>query len=59
MNGFANVQPFMWEGLRMLERGVIQPDQYFSHNFSLAEIDKAFKTLHDKEDDVLKVLVRP
>jgi alcohol dehydrogenase len=59
MNGFANVQPFMWEGLRMLERGAIQPDQYFSHNFSLANIDEAFKTFHEKTDDVLKVLIRP
>ena len=38
MNGFANVRPFMWEGLRLLERGVIDPGEYFSHEFRLDDI---------------------
>jgi alcohol dehydrogenase len=59
MNGFANVQPFMWEGLRLLERGVIRPEEYFSHEFSLDNIDQAYKTFYEKSDDVLKVLIRP
>ena len=59
MNGFANVQPYMWESLRLIERGVISPDDYFSHDFTLENIDQAFKTFFDKTDDVMKVLVHP
>jgi alcohol dehydrogenase len=59
MNGFANVQPVMWEALRMIERGVIRPEQYFSHHFSLSEIDKAFAVFHDKSDGAMKMLIRP
>lgn len=59
MNGFANVQPYMWEGLRLLERSVINPMEYFSHEFSLDNIDKAFKTFYEKSDNALKMLIRP
>lgn len=59
MNGFANVQPYMWKSLRLLERGVVKPEQYFSHSFSLADIDKAFETFYNKSDNALKMLVRP
>jgi len=59
MNGFANVQPVMWEGLRMLERGVVDPAPYFSHRFGLDEIDRAFTTFHRKDDLALKMLIRP
>lgn len=59
MNGFANVQPYMWEGLRLLERGVIKPEQYFSHTFALADVDKAYATFHMKSDKAMKMLIRP
>ena len=59
MNGFANVQPFMWDSLRMLERGLISADKLFSHEYSLENIDEAFLTFNEKKDNVLKVLVRP
>lgn len=59
MNGFANVQPCMWEALRMMERGVIKPEQYFSHTFTLADIDQAFATFHQKNDQAMKMLIRP
>ena len=59
MNGFANVQPYMWEGLRLMERGVINPTEYFSHDYSLSNIDQAFKTFYDKSDNALKMLIRP
>ncbi len=59
MNGFANVQPAMWEGLRLLERGVVDPGKYFSHEFSLDAIDKAFATFNAKTDNAMKVLIRP
>ncbi len=59
MNGFANVQPFMWEGLRLMQRGVLDPSEYFTHEFALNNIDQAYKTFNDKTDGVLKVLIRP
>ncbi len=59
MNGFANVQPFMWEGLRLMERGVINPAEYFTHSFSLDNIDRAFKAFYKKSDQALKMLIRP
>ncbi|RLB68425.1 MAG: alcohol dehydrogenase [Deltaproteobacteria bacterium] len=59
MNGFANVQPYMWEALRLIERGVVNPQEYFSHTFSLSDVDKAFSTFHQKTDGAMKVLIRP
>jgi len=59
MNGFANVQPYMWEGIRLMERGVINPAEYFSHDYSLDNIDQAFKTFYDKSDNALKMMIRP
>lgn len=59
MNGFANVQPYMWEALRMMERGVVNPEGYFSHTFALADVDKAFATFHGKTDGAMKMLIRP
>jgi len=59
MNGFANVQPFMAEGLQLMESGAINPDEYFSHDFALTDIDKAFKTFYDKSDNAMKLLIRP
>jgi len=59
MNGFANVQPFMWEGLRLMERGVLSPEEYFSHEFKLDEIDDAYETFYTKRDNAMKMLIRP
>lgn len=59
MNGFANVQPFMWESLRLLERGVVDPDEYFSHDFSVANIDDAYRTFFEKSDNAMKMMIRP
>lgn len=59
MNGFANVQPFMWEAMRMLEHGTVKPDELFTHNFALDDIDKAFSTFHAKKDKINKVFVQP
>jgi alcohol dehydrogenase len=59
MNGFANVQPFMREGLSLLERGLIDPAEYFSHTYPLDEIDMAFKTFNEKTDNALKMLIKP
>lgn len=59
MNGFANVQPFMWESLRMMERGVIKPQEYFSHTFPLADVDRAFSLFDRRTDGALKMLIVP
>jgi alcohol dehydrogenase len=59
MNGFANVQPYMWEGLRLMERGVLNPEEYFTHDFALADIDKAYAMFHNKDDNAMKLLIRP
>lgn len=59
MNGFASVQPLMWEGLRLMEQGIVRPEEYFSHTFTLDEVDRAFATFHRKDDSAFKVLIRP
>lgn len=59
MNGFANVQPYMWEGIRLMERGVINPSEYFSHTYTLDHIDQAFSTFYEKSDHALKMLIKP
>ncbi|WP_006247049.1 alcohol dehydrogenase [Mycolicibacterium tusciae] len=59
MNGFANVQPYMWEALRLIERGVVNPEEYFSHTFALSDIDQAFSTFYNKADRAMKMHIRP
>ncbi|MCX7069906.1 MAG: alcohol dehydrogenase [Gammaproteobacteria bacterium] len=59
MNGFASVQPFMAEALRLIESGVVEPDGYFTHRFPLARIDEAFRVFHEKQDGAMKMLIRP
>lgn len=59
MNGFASVQPYLREAIRLIERGVIDPEACFTHTFALADIDRAFATFNDKCDGAMKVLVRP
>lgn len=59
MNGFANVQPYMWEAMRMLEHGTVNPDELFTHNFALDDVDKAFATFHAKKDNINKVFIQP
>jgi len=59
MNGFANVQPFMWEVQRMIVEGTVDPTRFFTHHFQLNETDKAFRVFGEKEDGVLKVMIHP
>jgi alcohol dehydrogenase len=59
MNGFANVQPYLQEAIRLVERAVIDPRTWFTHQFALADIDQAFATFHQKRYGAMKVLVRP
>ncbi len=59
MNGFANVQPYMWESLRLMEMGVVKPQEYFTHTFDLADVDQAFALFDQRADGAMKVLIRP
>lgn len=59
MDGFANVQPYMKTALKYIQDGVVKPDEYFTHEFKLDDIDKAFKLFNEKEDNSLKVLIKP
>jgi alcohol dehydrogenase len=59
MNGFANVQPFMWEAQRLMLEELIDPTKFFTHHFPLAETRKAYQLFGEKEDGVLKVVIRP
>ncbi len=59
MNGFANVQPFMWEALRLIENGIVEPANYYSHDFALENIDEAFATFFEKRNGANKMLIRP
>jgi len=59
MNGFANVQPSMNKALAYIVDGVVDPDAYFSHEFSVDDIDKAFVMFNEKSDNALKLLIRP
>lgn len=59
MNGFANVQPVMFEALRLIETGVIDPAPLFSHEFRLEHVDRAFDVFHQKRDGAQKMLLVP
>jgi len=59
MNGFANVQPFMWEAQRMMLDGVVEPAKFFSHRFSLEQAGEAFRLFGEKADGAHKVLITP
>ena len=45
-----------------MESGLITPHEYFSHDFSLNQINQinqAFETFYNKTGAALKVLIRP
>ncbi|GAX91284.1 alcohol dehydrogenase [Effusibacillus lacus] len=59
MNGFANVQPYMWESHRLLVEGVIDPRPLFTHQFPLEQAGEAYRVFAEKSDGAMKVLIRP
>jgi len=59
MNGFANVQPYMQKAMKYIQDGVVNPEDYFTHEFKLDNIDEAFKLFNSKDDNSLKILIRP
>ncbi|WP_263357880.1 alcohol dehydrogenase catalytic domain-containing protein [Acidicapsa ligni] len=58
-NGTANVRPSITQALTMLKRGIINPKEYFTHEFALSNVDQAYATFYGKKDGVVKVLIRP
>ncbi|WP_199699162.1 alcohol dehydrogenase catalytic domain-containing protein [Oleomonas cavernae] len=59
MNGFANARPFMAEAMALIDRGIVDPDSLFSHEYRLDQIGQAFATFHSKRDNAFKMLIRP
>src|SRR5690606_35980418 len=59
MNGFANVQPYMFEAQRLLQEGVINPRHLFNHRFSLDRGSEAYQVFTDRMDGGRKGLIRP
>jgi len=45
MNGFSNIQPYMWEDIRLMVDDVINPAEYFSQQYKLENIDQVFKNI--------------
>lgn len=59
MNGFANVQPYLYEAQRLLLEGIIDPRPLFTHRYSLDQVNEAYQVFHDKSDGVMKLSIRP
>jgi alcohol dehydrogenase len=59
MNGFANVQPDMWSAHRLLLEEAVDVEPLFTHRFALEATGEAFGVFGDKQDEVLKVVIRP
>jgi threonine dehydrogenase-like Zn-dependent dehydrogenase len=47
----------MEKAIRLMERGLVDPEQIISHRFPLAEIDRAVQTMATGERN--KVIVNP
>ncbi|WP_286885878.1 zinc-binding dehydrogenase [Aneurinibacillus sp. UBA3580] len=58
-HGFDNTQPNMWNAIRVIERGMIDPAQLITHRFSLSEIANAYEIFDKAADDVIKVAIHP
>ncbi len=59
LNGFANAATAMWRAGRLISSGVIDPRGVISHRVALADFPKAAKAYAAREDDVLKMVIRP
>ncbi len=54
------INPFTTErALRMLSSGVVQVRDIISHEIELEEIESYYKKIEKKEDNVMKVMVKP
>jgi threonine dehydrogenase-like Zn-dependent dehydrogenase len=59
LNGFANAKMAQWKAEQVLRRGIVEPARLFTERVSLEELPAAAGRFADREDGVLKVLIRP
>jgi threonine dehydrogenase-like Zn-dependent dehydrogenase len=57
--GQTHVQRYMNPLLQRIEKGEIDPSYIITHRISLDEAPDAYKTFREKEDNCIKVVVRP
>jgi threonine dehydrogenase-like Zn-dependent dehydrogenase len=58
-SGQAHVQRYMRPLLERIQRGEIDPSFVITHRLPLAEAPEAYRTFRDKQDDCLKVVLKP
>jgi threonine dehydrogenase-like Zn-dependent dehydrogenase len=58
-SGQTHVQRYMRPLLRRIEQGEIDPGFIITHRLSLETAPEAYSTFLHKEDDCLKVVLRP
>jgi threonine dehydrogenase-like Zn-dependent dehydrogenase len=57
--GQTPVHRYLRPLLERIERGEIDPTFVITHRITLDEVPQAFQAFNDKEDDVLKIVVKP
>jgi threonine dehydrogenase-like Zn-dependent dehydrogenase len=57
--GQAHVQRYMRPLLQMIENGDIDPSFVITHRMSLEEAPRAFDMFKNKEDNCIKVVLKP
>jgi len=57
--GQTHVQRYMAPLLQRIEKGEIDPSYIITHRITLDEVPDAYKTFHDKDDNCIKVVLRP
>jgi threonine dehydrogenase-like Zn-dependent dehydrogenase len=58
-SGQAHVQRYMRPLLERIERGEIDPSFVITHHLPLDEADRGYRMFRDKQDDCLKVVLKP
>ena len=57
--GQTHVQRYMAPLLQRIEQGEIDPSYIITHRITLDEVPDAYKTFRDKDDNCIKVVLRP
>lgn len=57
--GQTHVHRYMRPLLKRIERGEIDPTFVITHRISLDQVPQAYKTFRDKQDDCIKVVIKP
>jgi threonine dehydrogenase-like Zn-dependent dehydrogenase len=58
-SGQAHVQRYMRPLLERIQRGEIDPSFVITHRLPLHEAPRAYRMFRDKEDNCLKVVLKP